>query len=384
MLADVLLALTAELTSEVRILEYLDAGSCRLGDGVDQNTAPTIYLHGDTTDPGCDQRPRLPERLRHDEPKALADRLLDHHVCYGLEGVDLDGPDVREVGEQEDVAVSVGVVDRLVPVVPTLGIVVGHRAYQDELDLGDLLLYEPVGIYYAKGVLPGVEARDLHHKRPLRLNAELANNVAGVVSAQGHVLGRERVYRRGDEGEPGQVHVRRGVLLHGVDLRVVVRYVRHEVVEHVPVGGREIRVAAPDPFRLRRKAPREVLEQGRLRIVDEHDVPVFAGLLECLGRHAVVLFVDRPVFDGKLVLGALQGVVETLGDVEERLRPEHDVPLGLQAGIPHQRYERVQDLGDPTTETRRTDVQDAFPPQTLPEGYYLVVEFPTNYAAIIG
>jgi hypothetical protein len=81
-----------------------------------------------------------------------------------------------------------------------------------------------------------------------------------------------------------------------------------------------------------------VLEQGRLRIVNEDDVPVFACLLECLGRHAVVLFVDRPVFDTKLVLGALQGVVEALGDVVERFRPEHNIPFGLQARIPHQRY----------------------------------------------
>ncbi len=127
-----------------------------------------------------------------------------------------------------------------------------------------------------------------------------------------------------------------------------------------------------------------MLEQGRLRIVDEHDVPVLAGLLECLGGHAVVLFVDRPVLDGKLVLGALQGVVEALGDVEERLRPEHDIPFGLQAGIPHQRYERVQDLGDPATEARRADVQDPLPPQALPEGHYLIVELPADYAAIIG
>jgi len=29
-------------------------------------------------------------------------------------------------------------------------------------------------------------------------------------------------------------------------------------------------------------------------------------------------------------------------------------------------------------------VQNPFPPQTLPEGHYLIVEFPTDYAAIIG
>ena len=118
--------------------------------------------------------------------------------------------------------------------------------------------------------------------------------------------------------------------------------------------------------------------------MDEHDVPLLARLLEGLGRNAIVLFKDRPVFDAKLVLGALQGVVEALGDVKEGLRPEHDVPLGLEAHIPHQRHERVQDLRDPSAEARRADMQNPPPPQALPEGHYLIVEFPAHDAAVIG
>ena len=112
-----------------------------------------------------------------------------------------------------------------------------------------------------------------------------------------------------------------------------------------------------------------------------HSSPAFCS---GLGRHAVVLFVDRPVLDRELVLGALQGVVEALGDVEERLGAEHDVPLGVEADVPHQGHERVQDLRDPAAEARRADVQDPLAPQTLPEGHHLIVELPTHDAAVIG
>src|SRR3712207_8742128 len=47
----------------------------------------------------------------------------------------------------EDILVTRGVVDGLVPVVPALGVVVGHRADQDELHLGNLLLHRPVDVY---------------------------------------------------------------------------------------------------------------------------------------------------------------------------------------------------------------------------------------------
>ena len=53
-----------------------------------------------------------------------------------LERVHLDGADVVQVGEDEDVGVAVGRRDRAVVVLPALGVVVRHRADERELHLG--------------------------------------------------------------------------------------------------------------------------------------------------------------------------------------------------------------------------------------------------------
>src|SRR3712207_3776151 len=100
----------------------------------------------------------------------------------------------------EDILVTRGVVDGLVPVVPSLGVVVGHRADQDELHLGHLLLYRPVDVYDAQRVFPGVEARDLQDIRPLWIHPELVGYVAGVFGGERHVLRAKRVYSRRDDG----------------------------------------------------------------------------------------------------------------------------------------------------------------------------------------
>src|SRR5918998_4915041 len=127
-LPDVLLALASYGAGAVRALEDLHARIGGFRDGVDEDAAARGDLHRDAADPARHHRPRLPERLGHHEAEALADGFLDHDIRYGLEGVDLYGADVGQVGEQEDVLVPVGVVDGPVPVVPALGVVVGHRA----------------------------------------------------------------------------------------------------------------------------------------------------------------------------------------------------------------------------------------------------------------
>jgi hypothetical protein len=75
--------------------------------------------------------------------------------------------------------------------------------------------------------------------------------------------------------------------------------------------------------------------------------------------------------------------VEALGDVEERLRPEHDVPLGLDADVAHERHEGVQDLGDPAAEARRAHVQHTRPVEPLAQLHDLVVQLPADDAAVI-
>ncbi len=59
------------------------------------------------------------------------------------------------------------------------------------------------------------------------------------------------------------------------------------------------------------------------------------------------------------LLGALERVVEELGRVEELLFAEDHVPVGVDADVPHQRHDRVEDLRDAAAEGGGADVQDA-------------------------
>ena len=98
-----------------------------------------------------------------------------------LECVHLDAADVVEIREDVDVRIALGVGDGLVVVIPALGIVVGHRADEGELNLRKALLYLPVSVDHAQGVLPGIEAGNLSQQRPLDVDSELVDDVGGIL-----------------------------------------------------------------------------------------------------------------------------------------------------------------------------------------------------------
>ena len=59
--------------------------------------------------------------------------------------------------------------------------------------------------------------------------------------------------------------------------------------------------------------------------------------------------------------------MQELRDVEELLAPEDDVPVRLEAGVAHQRDQRVEDLGDAAAHRGRAQVQHALALQGLGE-----------------
>src|SRR5215212_6493411 len=69
------------------------------------STDSTPDLERDTAGAPRHDRGSLPERLGDDQPEALADRLLDHHVGEALKGVDLDVSYPGKVGEDVDLRV---------------------------------------------------------------------------------------------------------------------------------------------------------------------------------------------------------------------------------------------------------------------------------------
>src|SRR3954467_10693205 len=116
---------------------------------------------------------------------------------------------------------------------------------------------------------------------------------------------------------------------------------------------REVDVAAPDPFlRLIRHVP---AHRERLRVVDDDHVP---ALVERPGVHLVVLLPGAPLARRQVERVALEGVVHQLGRVEELLAAAYHLPLGLDADVAHERYQRVEDLGNAAAERRRGQVED--------------------------
>ncbi len=111
-------------------------------------------------------------------------------------------------------------------------------------------------------------------------------------------------------------------------------------------------MAAPDPAR---RAPAVQGAQGDgLGIVHEHEV-----VLLLQPRRIALGGLAENVAAGLIQarLGALQGVVEPLGGLEEGLVPVNDLPVRHQPQVAQQRHHRAQQLGDAAAVGRGVDVQ---------------------------
>ena len=157
----------------------------------------------------------------------------------------------------------------------------------------------------------------------------------------------------------GPLHPGLDVLLGREDGRVVPVHDRFEEVPDRTVGGREVDVAAPDPLALATRALVEDLqERGGLWVMDHHDVEV-VGELRRVRVHPLPVGLPHVVVQVRL--GALQRVVDGLGDVEEPVRTlDHD-PRRLDAEVVHQRDLRLEQLGDTAAVGGAADVQDPEP-----------------------
>jgi len=97
-------------------------------------------------------------------------------------------------------------------------------------------------------------------------------------------------------------------------------------------------------------------QRGRLRVVDEDEVVL---LLEPVGVEGVVGQVGLLRALGQRVAGALQGVVELLGHLEEALVAGDHLPVGVDPQPAQEGYLRAQELGDPAAVGGRVEVEDA-------------------------
>ena len=232
-----------------------------------------------------------------------------------LERVHLDRADVVHVAEDVDVRVAVCVLDRAVVVVPAFRIVVRHRADQRELHLRETLLDQAVRVDHAERVLPRIEARDLREQRTLDVDAELVDDVCGVLRRERHVLRHQRVDRRRPDHDRQQAGRRAArTRACGRSPRRNWRIDGSSTSKICSVRRREVDVAAPDP--LRAPVGKRVDHRNRLRVVDDHEVVVVLRELAPRSRalYRAKIACSSSVSEPRV---ALQSVVDRLRHVEE-------------------------------------------------------------------
>ena len=217
------------------------------------------------------------------------------------------------------------------------------------------------------GSFHGIEARHLGEQRTIDVDAELIDDVRGVLRDSAMFFGISGSIAGGQTTCERQVGVRH-VFAHVEDRRVVATDRRQQDVEDLFVRRREVDVPAPDPFR----APlgERVDHRHGLWVVDDHVVVV--GLRELRRVLGVVAGEDRLLLVAQRARSALQSVVDRLRDVEELVLAVDDPPLDVEARVRHQRHERVVDLRDATAERGGRHVHDAFALERLGQPLDLV------------
>ena len=324
--------------------------------GVDRKPGHAVHqLDGDPPGKSSDDGFSLPHGLGHGQTEPLAERFLQDDRGGALQGVDLH-VGVRREEEDQDVRIVPGGLADLGQDLFSFGIVRSPSPGQDEANVM-MLFNQPVGLDHPQRVLETVKAGYLEKKGFVPGNPQTIEDFLLLSGGKLPVFVAQRIDGGIDEKlgngqplrEPGQ-RKNRPVVLH---------HILPQKIPYLPLGMRNIDVAAPDP-----PSPFGFLEdQGRrLGIVDNHVIGV-------QGQPLGILAVDLPIgfqhFRGKILLFALQGVVKRLGHGEEIFGSRYDLPAGLYANVLKEGNEASQDFGDAAPHPGRIDMQNSSSPDLL-------------------
>ena len=186
------------------------------------------------------------------------------------------------------------------------------------------------------------------------------------------VLGGERVDRRGDDPQPCAIEPARRERLAREDVRMRDLHVR---ADELPRALRPLvravvpHVAPPDHPRADIAERRE--EPGGLWVVDEHHVAAAhppAHVLDVRGDRPVVV---RPLGLAEIAAvagGAVEAVVDALGDREELGIARNDNPIRRDPDAARVAEQCPEHLGDPAAGGRGVHVHDASGPEPRLEG----------------
>src|SRR3989442_7351227 len=188
----------SDLVATRGIAEELDGPIRDLLDAGDKvSVRPIFDLEPEPPDVPAHNRDALPHRFADDETESLAEGLRDRDVRFSLEHVDLERANPAEVRHEVDIGILARVPRRSLKPHPPLRIVAGHRRDEEELDLRDFLLDEPVGVDHPERILPWVEPSNLADDRPGELDVEAPQDRPPLLALTVSVPRARRVARGG-------------------------------------------------------------------------------------------------------------------------------------------------------------------------------------------
>ena len=250
---------------------------------------------------------------------------------------------------------------------PAFGVVFGHGANHQQLDLREGSLYQAIRVDDPERVLPRIEAAHLTDHRPGRVELEPREDRLPFTLADVSILRTQRIDRGRRHNRLAESYLGRCVACGTEDCSVIFLQIRLQESQNGSIRGREIDMAPPNPWRL---VFDEVYEWGRLRIVDDDDVEI---VVEVGGIRLVYLAISRFHLGSQARGRALERVVNRLRGIEERIRSGEDVPVYVQSKVLHERDDAVQEFGDTSAVGGRIHMCNPFPSQRFRKGLEFLV-----------
>src|SRR5256885_6497465 len=234
-----------------RVLQELDRSSGPVRHRGHEEPVLTIFnLNADSPHVSSDDRDPFPEGFADNESESLSKGLREGHVRLALKHIHLERSDATQVREEVDVGIVARMTCRPLEPQPAFGVVLGHGADHQQLDLREGSLHQSIGIDDPERVLPGVEPAHLTDYRPGRVELEPGEDGLPLALADVSILRTQRIDRGRRHNQLAESYLGRCVACGTEDCSVIFLQIRLQESQHGSIRGREIDMAPPDPGRL--------------------------------------------------------------------------------------------------------------------------------------
>ena len=217
----------AQLLTKLRLFHQLNnapgAGFLR----VHQIPADSIFdLDSDAANVSANDRLPLPHGFGDGQSEPFPCGFLQHHLGSDLKGIHhlvYRTGQVHRIKVQVDITVSAGVIFHCVKDIEGFRVIDGLAETQHgQLQPGDFLASQSVGVHDADGVLPKVKPRHLGDQWAVRVDAHSGHHRGGVPVAHPRVFHADGVDRRRGNVHPSVFQSRGHVVVEREEQVVVV------------------------------------------------------------------------------------------------------------------------------------------------------------------